>query len=149
MPHICFSVFYHVHSHLQCVRALLFHISTNGCHFSSFYFQFRYFSVHTLSHDDFLICCCSVMPDSLQSHELQHARIPYPSPSPGVSSNSCPLSQGCCPMISSSATPFPSCPQSFPASGSFPMSWLFASRVQSFGASASVLPMNVQGWFPL
>ena len=74
-----------------------------------------------------------------------------PSPSPRVCSNSCPLSQWCHPTISSSLIPFFSCPQSFPTSGSFPISRLFASGSQSIGASASVsvLPMNIQGWFPL
>ena len=90
-----------------------------------------------------------VMSDSLQPHELQHARLPCPSPSPWVCSNSCSLSQWCHPTILSSVTPFSSCPQSFPASGSFPISWLFASGGQSIGASASVLPMNIQGWFSL
>ena len=90
----------------------------------------------------------SVMSDSLQPHGLQHARPPCPSPTPGVYSNSCPLSRWCHPAISSSVVPFSSCPQSFPASGSFLMSQLFASDGQSIGASASVLPMNIQGWFP-
>ena len=74
---------------------------------------------------------------------------PCPSPSPRVCSNSCPLSRWHHPTISSSITPFCSCPQSFPASGSFPKSQLFASRGQSIETSASVLPMNIQGWFPL
>ena len=80
-----------------------------------------------------------------------HTRLPCPSLSPGVCSNSCPLSQWCQPTVSSSVTLFSSCPQSFPSSGSFPMSWFFASGGQSIGAlaSASVLPMNIQGWFPL
>ena len=84
-----------------------------------------------------------VMSDSLRSHGLQHARLPCPSPSPGVCSDSCPLSWWCQPTISSSVILF--CLQSFPASGSFPMSWLFASSGQSIGASttASVLPMNI------
>ena len=91
----------------------------------------------------------SVMSDSLQPHEMQHARPPCPLPTPGVHPNPCSLSQWCHPAISSSAVPFSSCPQSFPASGSFPTSQLFISGVQSIGASASVLPMNMQGWFPL
>ena len=93
----------------------------------------------------------SVVSDSLQPHGLQHTRLPCPSPSPGACSNSCPSSQWCHPTISSSVTPFSSCLQSFPASGSFPMNWLLASGDQSIGASASalVLPMNIQGWFPL
>ena len=76
---------------------------------------------------------------------LKHARLPCPSLSPGVFSDSCPLSWWCCPSISSSASPF-CCLQFFPASGSFPMNPFFASRGQSIGASASVLPMNIQGW---
>ena len=92
-----------------------------------------------------------VMSDSLRPHGLQHTRLPCPALSPGVCSTSCPLSQWCHPTISSSVIPFSSCPQSFPASGSYPMSQLFASGGQSIGASASasVLPMNIQGWFPL
>ena len=89
----------------------------------------------------------SVVSDSLQLHEPQHARLLCPSPSPGTCSNSCPLSRWCHPAISSSVVSFSSCCQSFPASGSFLMSWLFGSGSQSIGASASVLPMNIQGWF--
>ena len=87
---------------------------------------------------------------SLQLYGLKHARLLCSSLSPGVCSNSCPLSQWCHPTISSSVIPFFSCPQSFPESGSFPMSQLFASGDQNIGASASasVLPMNIQGWFP-
>ena len=90
-------------------------------------------------------------PNSLWPHRLQHARPPCPSPTPGLYSNSCPLSRWCHPNISSSVIPFSSRFQSFPASGSFPMSQFFASGSQSIGvsASASVLPMNIQGWFPL
>ena len=93
---------------------------------------------------------CSVMSDSLP-HEPQHTRPPRPSPTPGVHLNSCPLSRWCHPVISSSVVPFSSCPQSFPGSGSFPMSHFFASGGQSFGVSAStsVLPMNTQDWAPL
>ena len=88
----------------------------------------------------------SVVSDSLWPHELQHARTPCPSPTPGVHSDSCPSSQWCHPAISSSVVPFSSCPQSLPASGSFQMSQLFAWGGQSIGASASasVLPMNTQ-----
>ena len=114
-------------------------------------------------------CCGSVAKSCLtlcDPHGLQHTRLPCPSLSPGVCSNSCPLSQWCHPTISSSATFFSSCPQSFPAgsfpmsqglfrwgssqSGSFPMSQLFTSGGQSIGAwsAASVLPMNIQDWFP-
>ena len=91
-----------------------------------------------------------VISDSFQPHELQHARPPCPSLSSGVCSNSCPLSQWCHSTISSSVAPF-SCPQSFPALGYFPVSHLFASGGRSIGASpsASVLPMNIQDWFPL
>ena len=94
---------------------------------------------------------CSVVSDSLQPHEPQHIRPPCPSPTPRVYPNSCPLSQWCYPTISSSVIPFFSCPQSFPASWSFPMSQFFTSCGQSIGvsASASVLPMNIQDWFPL
>ena len=93
----------------------------------------------------------SVVSYSLWPHGLQHARPPYQSPIPGVYSNSCPLSQWCHPTISSSVIPFFSCLQSLPASGSFPMSQLFASGGQSTGisASTSVLPMNTQDWSPL
>ena len=92
----------------------------------------------------------SVVSDSLQPHELQHARPPCPSPTPGVYSNSCPSSWWCHPAISSSVIPFSSCSQSLPASGSFPGSQLFAWGGQSIGvsASASVLPMNTQDWSP-
>ena len=79
-----------------------------------------------------------VMSYSLQAHELQHIRLPCPSLFPGVCSNSCPLSWWCRPTISSSVTPFFSCSQSFPTSGSFPVNWLFTSGGQSIGASASV-----------
>ena len=93
----------------------------------------------------------SVMPDSLWPHESQHARPPCPSPTPGVYSNSCPSSRWCHPAISSSVIPFSACPQSLPASGSFPMSQLFSWGGQSIGvsASASVLPVSTQDWSPL
>ena len=93
----------------------------------------------------------SVMSDSLRPHEPQHARPPCPSPTPRVHPDSRPSSQWCHPTISSSVVPFSSCPQSFPASGSFPTSQFFASCGQSIGASASalVLPMNIQDWFIL
>ena len=91
------------------------------------------------------------MSDSLCPHELQHARLSCPSLSPRICSNSCSLSQQCFPTISLSVIPICSCHQSFPASGSFPVSHLFVSGVQSIRASASapVLPMNIQSWFPL
>ena len=94
---------------------------------------------------------CLIVSDSLQPHELQHARTPCPSPTPGVYSNSCLLSQWYHPTISSSVIPFSSCLQSFPTSRSFQMSQLFASGGQSIGisASTSVLSMNIQDWSPL
>ena len=103
-----------------------------------FYFLFSRFS-------------CSVVSDSLRPHGLQHAWLPCPSPTPGACSNSCPSSKWCHPTISSSVIPFSSCLQSFPASGSFLVSQFFTSGGQSIGASASasVLPMNIQNWFPL
>ena len=93
---------------------------------------------------------CSVVSDSLRLHESQHARPPCPSPTPGVHSDLHPSSQWCHPATSSSAVPFSSCPQSLPASESFPMSQRFASRGQSTGVSAlaSVLPKKSQGWSP-
>ena len=93
----------------------------------------------------------SVMSDSLWPHESQHARPPCPSPTPGVHPNPCPSSRWCHPTILSSVVPFSSCPQSFPASGSFPMSQLLASSGQSVGVSAiaSFLPMKNQDWCPL
>ena len=89
------------------------------------------------------------MSNSLWPHGLQYARLPCPSLSPRVCSNSCPLNQWYHPTISSSVTSFYSCLQSYLASGSFPVSQTFASIGQSTGASASVLPMNIQCWFPL
>ena len=93
----------------------------------------------------------SVLSDSLRLHEPQHARPPCPSPTPRAYSNSCPLSRWCHPTISSSVVPFSSCPQSFLASGSFPMSQLFTWGGESIGGSAltSVLPKNTQDWSPL
>ena len=93
----------------------------------------------------------SVVADSLWPHKSQHTSPPCPSPTPGVYLNSCPSSRWCHPAISSSVVPFSSCPQSFPASGSFPMTQLFTSGGQCIGISASisVLPMNIQDWFSL
>ena len=104
--------------------------------------------LHLLS-DPFSRFSRSVVPNSLQPHGLQHTRLPCPSPTPEACSNSCPLSRWCHPTISSSVTPFFFFLQSFPASGSFPVSWLFQSGGKSIGASASALPKNIQDWFPL
>ena len=116
------------------VSCSLLHLSALACNFF-FVIQFS----------------CSVMSDSLWPHGPQHVRLPCPSQTPRVHSNSCPLSQWCHPTISSSVVPFSFFLQSFPASGSFTMSQLFVSGGQSIGvsASASVLPMNIQDWFPL
>ena len=104
----------------------------------------------------FHLCPCSVQFSRLVVSDSvtpgwQHARLPCPSPTPQACSNSCPSSQWCHPTISSSVIPFSSCLQFFLASGSFPMIWFFASGGQSIEASASawVLPMNIQDWFPL
>ena len=114
---------------------------------------FAHFYCSLLYNESFLLLLFShsVVSNSLWSHGLQHARLPCPSLSPRGCSSSCPLCQWCHPTISSSVTPFSPCPQSFPASGSFPMSQFFASGNQSIGASisASVLPINIQSWFPL
>ena len=98
-----------------------------------------------------LHCSVAKSRPTLWPHGLQHPRLPCLSVSPGVCSNSCPLSQWCQLTISSFVTPFSSCPQSFPVSESFLVSCLFASCGQNIGASASasVLPMNIQSWFPL
>ena len=116
--------------------------------------NFKFYLILTalnLNSNQFSQFSSSVVSNSLGPHGLQHARPLCPSPTPRVYSNSCPLGWWCHPTISSSVIPFSSCLQSFPASGSFPMSQLFASGGQSIGpsASASVLPMNIQGWFPL
>ena len=102
-----------------------------------------------VSYGAMLLFSCSVLSNSLQPHGRQHARLSCPSPSPGVHPKSCPWSQCCHPTISSPS--FSSCLQSFPTSEPFPMSQFFTSGSQSFGvsASASVLPKNVQDWFPL
>ena len=109
------------------------------------------------AYDNVIVVCFSsvqfnhsVASDYLRPHGLQHARLPYPSPTPRAYSNLCPLCRWCHPTISSSVIPFSSCLQSFAASGSFQMSWFFTSGGQSIGisASASVLPVNIQDWFP-
>ena len=132
-----------------------FLMSYNALHFTycsfsegsslSWFHAFQFHAFHAMQFSR------SVVSDSLRPHGLQHDRPPCPSPTPGVHPNSCPSSQWCHPAISSSVVHFSSCPQSFPASGSFQMSQLFASGSQSIGVSAStsVLPMNIQDWFPL
>ena len=111
--------------------------------------RFIHISVTSVSSSFLLICsvaqsCLTLYDPMTTAHQL-----PCPSPSPWAYSNSCPWSQWCHPTISSSVVPFSSCLQSFPASGSFPVSWLFTSGGQSIGTSASVPPVNIQGWFPL
>ena len=110
--------------------------------------NFPYFTNHSKPLSQF---SHSVVSDSLRPHEPQHTVPPCPSPTAGVYPDPCPLSQWCHPAISSSVIPFSSCPQSVPASGSFPMSQLFASGGKSTGVSpsTSVLPMNTQDWSPL
>ena len=108
-----------------------------------------FFSIHKSASVILLLFSPSVVSDSLPPHRLQHTRLPCPSPSPRVCSNSCPLRSWSYPTISASVIPFFSCSQSFPASRSFPLRQLFASGGQNIGVStsASVLPMNIQGWF--
>ena len=127
----------------------------NNCFYISFWIlNFHECFYFTFFIDPLLLFSCSVgrshgLQHSLWPHGLQHTRLPCPSPPPRACSNSCPLSWWCYPTISSSVVPFSFCLQSFPASGSFLMSQLFASGGQTIGTSASVLPMNIQGWFPL
>ena len=111
----------------------------------------KYFRVTIFYWKEYHQFSCSFVSYSLRPHESQHIRPPCPSLTPGVYSNTCPSSQWCHPAISSSVTPFASCPQSSPTSGCFPRSWLFASGGQSIGTSAAalVLPMEYSGWFPL
>ena len=145
-----------VHDFFHCIplhnlsKSLLFLSSILLIRFNLFYKKFLtccslwiYFCSVQFSH--------SVMSDTMQPHKSQYARPPCPSPTPGVHSDSCPLSRWCHPAISSSVVPFSSFPQSLPASGSFPMSQLFASGGKNIGvsASASVPPMNTQDWSPL
>ena len=106
---------------------------------------------HDEKYPQFSQFSCSVVSDSLQPHGRQHSRLPCPSPTPRIYSNSCPSSRWCHPTILSSVIPFSSRLQSFPASGSFPRSHFFATGGQNIGVSASksVLPMNIQNWFPL
>ena len=126
------------------------------CHcFSSVWFIqiYKSFCLSALTFTSFLSVqfSCSVMSDSLGPHGLQHTRLPRPSPTPRAYSNSCPSHGRCHPTISSSVIPFSSCLQSFPTSRSFQRIQFFVSGGQSIGisASASILPMNIQDWFPL
>ena len=151
---------------LHC-RQILFHLSHQGSPVSSYDWSTIHFLMIYLTkikdkdlfwwYREFDIMkhsvqfSCSVVSNSLQPHELQHARPLCPSPTPGVYPKSCPSIWWCHPTISSSIIPFSSCLLSFPASGSFPMSQLFTSGGKSIrvSASASVLPMNIQDLFPL
>ena len=130
------------------ILKLIFHMAPYTVYYAN---HIRYFSCSFNYQFSSVQFSCSGVSDSLWPHELQHARPPCPSPTPGIHPNSCPLSQWCHPTISSSVVLFSSCPQSFPASESFQMSQLFAWGSQSTGvsASASVLPMNTQDWSPL
>ena len=136
-----------MYSNVNYIYHVVYYILSN--------YNWKFVPFNCLCHYTKMLCyqvqfSCSVVSDSLQPHELQHARPPCPSPTPGVYSNSCPLSWWCHPTISSSVVPFSLLP-SFPASESFPMSQFFALGSQSIRAStwASVLPMNIQDWFPL
>ena len=124
-------VIFHLRLHVSLIDPWFYCVPLN----TFFYIQFSH----------------SVMSDSLQPHGPQHARPPYPSPTPGVHPSPCPLSQWCHPTFSSSVVPFSSCLQSFPASGSFQISQFFTSDGQNIGisTSASFLPMNIQDWFPI
>ena len=132
-------------NHFQLVWDISTHIETDICSICSS------FAVVIFCKVPFIQFSLSVVSNFLQPHELQHARPPCPSPTPGVHPNPCPLRRWCHPTISSSIIPFSSCPQSFPASGSFPMSQLFARGGQSIGVSASTsaLAMNTQDWSAL
>ena len=126
-------------------------LTTNYYFLKAFYFLYRSVVNSVVLVSDFLMFSRSVMSNCLRPHGLQHARPLCPSPTPRVCSNSCPLSWWCHPTSWSSVIPFSSCLQSFPASGSFPVSQFLTSGGQSIGvsASASVLPMDIQGWSPL
>ena len=128
---------------------IMFYFSVNICKHSNKVIQIL--SPFSLTQFKSVQFSRSVVSNSLRPHELQHIRPPCPSPAPGVHPNPCPSSHWCHPTISSFDIPFSSCPQSFPASGSFQMSQLFAWVGQSIGVSAlaSVLPMNTQDWSPL
>ena len=147
--HVCDALGKHF-----CKPGLLLTLTPDFMHFANAQLSkcdFLLFVVYNTARDDSVQFSRSVLSDSLRPHGLQDARSPCPSPTPGVYSNSCPLSQWCYPTISSSVIPFSSHLQSFPASGSFPMSQLFTSDGWSIGVSAStsVHPRNFQDWSPL
>ena len=134
---------------IHCLGNLIIYSRFNMENCLSLYWFFSFPSTHYFPL--VAVVQCSARYVFLWSHGLQHARLPCPSPSPGVCTNSSPLSQWCHPINSSSVIPLSSCPQSFPASGSFSVSQLFSSGGQNIGVSAStsVLPMNTQDWSPL
>ena len=135
-----------------CQASLSFTLSPNLFKLMSFELVMPFnHLIYTYIYMIYIQFSCSVVSDSLWPHEPQHARPPCPSPTPGVYPNPCPSNQWCHPTISSSVVPFSSCPQSFPASGSFQMNQLFTSGGQriAISASVSVLPMNTQDWSPL
>ena len=139
-------------THSVCNTLGIFDSSQIKCHFLRENFLALYLTRYPTPIYLFSVqFSCSAVSDSLQPHGLQHARLPCPSTTPGACSNSCPSSRWCHPTISSSVIPFCSCLQSFPASGSFPMSQFFTWGGQCIGvsASASVPPMIIQDWFPL
>ena len=146
---ICFISYSRIHIVFSWIEQLQPH-ETNSDKFFSFLFCYKYFLIF-LPMATSVQLSCSVMSDSLQPHGLQHARLPYPSPTPRTCSDSCPSSWWCHPTTSSSVALFSSHLKSFPASGSFPVSQFFTSGCQSIrvSASASVLPMNIQDWFTL
>ena len=131
---------------MQSSSMLRYYLTWFGCYLADSFLFFFKFYLNCISSVQLLI-----VSDSLRPHGLQHARLPCPLPTPRVYSNSCPLSRWCHPTISSSVSPFSSRLQCFPESGSFQMRQCLASGGQRIGisASASVLPMNIQDWFPL
>ena len=133
----------HIYIYIYMYTCMYIYICIYVCIYISLFLKIQFSSIQFSSEAQ--LC------QTLWPHGLQHARLPCLSPTPGACSNSCPLSQWCHPTISSSVVPFSSWPQSFPASGSFPISQFFMSGGQSIGASASasVLQMNIQDWFLL
>ena len=138
---VCISIYIYIH---VCIYTYIYNKILSRLRRKFYHCDNRWTRGH-------LLFSCTVGSDSVQPHGLQHARLPCPSPSPGTCSNSCPLSHWCYPAIFSSVIPFSYCLQSFLVSRSFPMSLLFTSGSQISGSSvsASVLPMDIQDWFPL